>query len=45
MLLDSLRAWIGDKILVRFSIKKDGQRIAFVIGLREGDALIHHSTS
>ena len=45
VLLDSLRAWIGDKILVRFSIKKDGQRIAFVIGLREGDALIHHSTS
>lgn len=44
-LKECLKSWIQDGVLVRFSIKKGDQRIAFVIGLLEGDALIHHSTS
>lgn len=44
-LKECLKAWIKDGVLIRFSIKKGEERIAFVIGLLEGNALIHHSTS
>lgn len=45
-LLHCLQAWIEDEVLVRFSIKiADGTRIGFVVGLLEGDSLIHHTTA
>jgi hypothetical protein len=42
-LLGCLRAWNTDKVLVRFAIKADNKRVAFVIGLLEPEAFIHHS--
>lgn len=43
--LKCLKAWSGQKILVRFSILVDQRRIGFVIGLLETGKLIHHSTT
>jgi Acetyltransferase (GNAT) domain len=40
-----LRAWLQDRLLVRFSIKLEGKRIAFVVGVIEKNSLIHHSTA
>ncbi len=40
-----MKAWIKDGLLVRFSLKLDEKRIGFVIGLRENDSIIHHSTT
>ena len=40
-----LKAWIKDGLLVRFSLKLDGKRIGFAIGLRENNSMIHHSTT
>jgi len=42
-LKECLLAWIDDGILVRFSIKVKEKRVALCIGLKERDALIHHS--
>ena len=44
-LLDCLKAWNDDNILVRFAIKVEQRRIGFVVGLREENSLIHHSTT
>jgi hypothetical protein len=44
-LLQSLKAWNKEKILVRFSIRLDQKRISFVIALIEKNTLIHHSTT
>jgi CelD/BcsL family acetyltransferase involved in cellulose biosynthesis len=44
-LLDCLRAWSADKILVRFAVKVGGQRIGFIVGLAEENSLIHHTTT
>ena len=38
-------AWINDEVLVRFSIKLGGKRIAFVVALLENGYLVHHSTT
>ncbi len=43
LLLDFLRAWINDNLLVRFSIKTKNGRIAFCIGLLQENSLLHHS--
>ncbi len=40
-----LKAWNADGLLVRFSIRSGAERIGFVVGLRNGDTLIHHSTT
>lgn len=40
-----LHAWADDGILVRFSVVVEGTRVGFVIGLLEGESLIHHSTT
>lgn len=42
-LLECLKAWNTDKVLVRFSIKVNEQRIGFMIGLQSGNSLISHS--
>lgn len=44
-LLECLKAWSKDNILVRFAVKVKQQRIGFVIGLKEQNSLIHHSTT
>jgi CelD/BcsL family acetyltransferase involved in cellulose biosynthesis len=44
-LLECLKAWNKENILVRFAIKIDNKRISFVIGLIENETLIHHSTT
>lgn len=44
-LKECMRAWALDDILVRFSIKVGGERIAFVICLIQENTLIHHSTA
>jgi hypothetical protein len=44
-LLECLKAWCKDNILVRFAVKVKQQRIGFVIGLKEQNSLIHHSTT
>lgn len=44
-LLDCLKAWNADNVLVRFAIKVEQRRIGFVVGLREENSLIHHSTT
>lgn len=44
-LLNCLRAWSAQKILVRFSVIVNNQRIGFVIGLIDNNSLIHHSTT
>ncbi|MCB9317010.1 MAG: GNAT family N-acetyltransferase [Lewinellaceae bacterium] len=38
-----LQAWEGDGRLVRFALKANGTRIAFVIGLLQKNSLIYHS--
>lgn len=38
-----LQSWISDKVLARFAIKVNGQRIGFHICLVQGDSLIGHS--
>lgn len=43
--LECLKAWSAQKILVRFSIIVKDQSIGFVIGLLEPGKLIHHSTT
>jgi len=43
--LNCLKAWCRDNILVRFAVKVNSQRIGFVVGLREKNSLIHHSTT
>ncbi len=40
-----LHAWAQEGILVRFSVVVEGSRVGFVVGLREGGSLIHHSTT
>ncbi len=40
-----LQAWIADEIVVRFSIKLDDKRIAFVVAVIENGYLVHHSTT
>ena len=40
-----LLAWIKEGVLVRFAIKLEKRRIAFVTGLLENGNLIHHNTS
>ncbi|MEZ4939902.1 MAG: GNAT family N-acetyltransferase [Saprospiraceae bacterium] len=42
-LLGCLQAWVADNRLVRFALKANGVRIAFVIGLRQKNSLIYHS--
>jgi hypothetical protein len=42
-LLNCLKAWHRDGILVRFSLKADGKRIAFIIGLLQEKSLIYHN--
>jgi hypothetical protein len=42
-LLGCLNAWSKDKVLLRFSLKIDDKRIAFVIGLLQSPSMIHHS--
>lgn len=44
-LRDCLQAWDRDGLLVRFAVKTEQRRVGFVIGLREADSLIHHSTT
>lgn len=44
-LKECLSSWARDGVLVRFSIRKGEERIAFVIGLLEEGTLIHHATS
>ncbi len=45
-LLECLKAWIDDELLVRFSVKvADGTRIGFVICLLHEATLIHHTTA
>lgn len=44
-LKNCLLSWIEDRLLVRFSIKVNDERIAFVICLIQGNSLIHHSTA
>lgn len=44
-LLDCLHAWNQDGILVRFAVKVARGRVGFVVGLREENSLIHHSTT
>lgn len=44
-LLGCLQAWCQEGLLVRFSVKVEHKRIGFVVGLREADSLIHHSTT
>lgn len=40
-----LHAWQKDGILVRFSILAGEQRVGFVVGLRQENTLVHHSTT
>ena len=40
-----MRAWAEDGILVRFSVKAEGHRVGFVVGLLAAGSLIHHSTT
>lgn len=40
-----LLSWIQDGVLVRFAVKVGGERIAFVICLKQQNSLIHHSTA
>lgn len=42
-LYDCCRAWIEDDVLIRFSIRVGDTRIAFCIGLIQGQSLVHHS--
>jgi len=42
-LLNCMQAWHRDGILVRFSLKANGKRIAFIIGLVQGNSLIYHN--
>lgn len=44
-LLDCLKAWGNDNLLVRFSVKVKEKRIAFIIGLIENTSLILHATT
>lgn len=44
-LKNCLMAWIQDQTLVRFAVKVNGERIAFVICLIQQNSLIHHSTA
>jgi hypothetical protein len=44
-LKNCLTAWAEDKVLVRFAVKVSGERIAFVVCLRQQNSLIHHSTA
>ena len=44
-LLKCLRAWSADKILIRFAIKVNQQRVGFIVGLVENKSLVHHSTT
>lgn len=40
-----LHAWQKDGILVRFSIRTGDRRVGFVVGLRQKETMIHHSTT
>lgn len=44
-LYDCLNAWNQDGILVRFAVKVARGRVGFVVGLREANSLVHHSTT
>lgn len=43
LLFNSLKAWISDNVVVRFSIKTGYERISYVIGLVQQNTLIYHS--
>ena len=40
-----MRAWQDDGILVRFSARVGEKRVGFVVGLKQGKTLVHHSTT
>ncbi|MBI1780314.1 MAG: GNAT family N-acetyltransferase [Sphingobacteriales bacterium] len=40
-----LEAWSKDNILVLFSVKVNGQRVGFVVGLKSSNVIIYHSTT
>ncbi|MCB9284861.1 MAG: GNAT family N-acetyltransferase [Lewinellaceae bacterium] len=40
-----LHAWQAQGILVRFSVRIGDQRVGFVVGLRQGNTLVHHNTT
>jgi CelD/BcsL family acetyltransferase involved in cellulose biosynthesis len=42
-LLDCLRSWQADGVLVRFALRVGEERIAFVIGLKQENTLIYHA--
>lgn len=42
-LLDCLRSWQADGVLVRFALRVGAERIAFVIGLKQENTLIYHA--
>ncbi len=44
-LLECLKAWNEDGLLVRFAVKVGPRRVGFVVGLLEENSLIHHSTT
>lgn len=44
-LKNCLASWVQDKVLVRFAVRVNGERIAFVICLIQENSLIHHSTA
>ncbi|TNE55319.1 MAG: GNAT family N-acetyltransferase [Bacteroidetes bacterium] len=44
-LKECLHAWNREGILVRFSVRVQESRVGFVVGLREANSLIHHSTT
>jgi hypothetical protein len=44
-LLNCLSAWNADGLLVRFSVNVEGRRVGFVVGLRQMQTLVHHSTT
>lgn len=44
-LLSCLSAWNRDGLLVRFSVKVEGHRIGFIVGLRQMQTMVHHSTT
>lgn len=44
-LLNCLSAWNRDGLLARFSVKVEGRRIGFIVGLRQMQTMVHHSTT
>lgn len=44
-LLNCLSAWNKDGLLVRFSVKVESRRVGFIVGLRQMQTMVHHSTT